>query len=172
MNTMLGGIIIATPPLAAIKAEAKPLSYPAFIMAGIRIAPSAATVAGPEPDTAPQNRETITVAIAKPPGTSPTTSSTNRIILREMPARSITSPASTKKGTANNVNLEIPENIIAGYISKGSPNNIMVRIVESPRATAIGMLASISPKKESIKTNPISIYTDPLYTRWITWIDR
>ncbi len=45
---------------------------PCSIMAGIRTAPSAATVAGPEPEIAPKKQATITHTMAMPPLLCPT----------------------------------------------------------------------------------------------------
>ncbi len=68
MNAMDGGITIAMEDAVAISADAKGSSKPSrSIIAGIRIMPRAATVAGPEPDTAPKKHATITDTIAIPP---------------------------------------------------------------------------------------------------------
>ena len=48
-------------------------------MAGIRTAPSAATVAGPDPEIAPKKQATITHTMAMPPLLCPTQVSTNLI---------------------------------------------------------------------------------------------
>jgi len=53
MKAILGGITIAKPEVTETLAAAKALSYPFLTMAGMRIKPSAATVAGPDPLTAP-----------------------------------------------------------------------------------------------------------------------
>ena len=64
---MLGGMMMAMELEAAIRAVAKGAEKPASIMAGIRIAPRAATVAGPEPEIAPKRQDTITHTMAMPP---------------------------------------------------------------------------------------------------------
>ena len=48
-----GGIITPSPPDTATKAVEKSFLYPTFVSIGIVIAPTAAVVAGPEPDIAP-----------------------------------------------------------------------------------------------------------------------
>ena len=51
MKAMLGGMTMARPEVTDTVAAANGLSYPALAMPGIRMSPSAATVAGPEPLT-------------------------------------------------------------------------------------------------------------------------
>ena len=59
---------------------------PSSTIAGIRTAPRAATVAGPEPEIAPKKQATITHTIAIPPLLCPTQVFTNLISLLEIPA--------------------------------------------------------------------------------------
>lgn len=67
-KAILGGITIATELDVAIKAvENGAEKPPCSTIAGIRTAPRAATVAGPEPEIAPKKQETITHTIAMPP---------------------------------------------------------------------------------------------------------
>ena len=58
-------------------------------MPGIRISPRAATVAGPEPLTAPQKVATATVATAMPPVMEPVSASIRATMRAAMPARSM-----------------------------------------------------------------------------------
>lgn len=58
---ILGGIIVPREPEIADSAPEKDLSYPSAIIAGIRIEPTAATVAVPEPDIAAKKRATIII---------------------------------------------------------------------------------------------------------------
>ncbi len=53
MNGMLGGMIIPSPAADATSDAANVLSYPSDTSSGIAIAPTAAQVAGPEPEIAP-----------------------------------------------------------------------------------------------------------------------
>ena len=53
LSGILGGIITPRPPATATIAAEKSLSYPSSIRIGIVILPTAATVAGPEPEIAP-----------------------------------------------------------------------------------------------------------------------
>ena len=53
INGILGGIITPRPPATATIAAEKSLSYPSSIRIGIVILPTAATVAGAEPEIAP-----------------------------------------------------------------------------------------------------------------------
>ena len=59
---------------------------PCSTIAGIRTAPSAATVAGPEPEIAPKKQATITHTMAIPPFLCPTQVSTKLISRFEIPA--------------------------------------------------------------------------------------
>ena len=98
-------------------AENPPLST----IAGIRTAPRAATVAGPEPEIAPKKQATITHTIAMPPLLCPTQVSTNLISLLEIPALAIIFPESTKNGMARSKNLLIPEYIFVATIVREVP---------------------------------------------------
>ena len=92
---------------------------PCSTIAGIRTAPRAATVAGPEPEIAPKKQETITHTIAIPPFLCPTQVSTKSISLREIPAFAMIFPDSTKNGIARRRNLLIPEYIfVATMVSE------------------------------------------------------
>ena len=62
--------------------------------------PTAAVVAGPEPEMAPKNKQAITVATPRPPVMGPASDSAMSTSRREMPAASISAPASTKAGKA------------------------------------------------------------------------
>lgn len=53
INGMLGGMITPRPPATATTAVENVLSYPISIRMGMVILPTAATVAGPEPEIAP-----------------------------------------------------------------------------------------------------------------------
>ena len=108
-KAMEGGMTMAIDEAAAISAEAKGAEKPPeLIMAGIRMMPRAATVAGPEPEIAPKNMATITQTMAMPPFWWPTQSSMKSIRRREMPASAITLPEMTKKGMASSRNLAMP----------------------------------------------------------------
>ena len=62
--------------------------------------PTAAVVAGPEPEIAPKNMQANTVAAASPPVTGPAKASAISTSRREMPAASISAPARMKAGRA------------------------------------------------------------------------
>ena len=69
-------------------------------MAGIISIPTAAVVAGPDPEIAPKNRQASTVALARPPVAGPAKASatfTNRF---EIPEYSIRAPARINAGNA------------------------------------------------------------------------
>ena len=69
-------------------------------MVGITIVPTAATVAGPEPETAAKNIQTSTVTIAKPPVTLPKNILQTFKILVDTPPALIKSPARINIGIA------------------------------------------------------------------------
>ena len=84
------------------------LNFSRWTIAGIRITPSAATVAAPEPDMAPKKQATTTHTMAIPPRRWPSRASMNAISRSEMPARAIMLPESTKKGTDSSRYLPMP----------------------------------------------------------------
>ena len=88
------------------------LKPPLSTIAGIRTAPSAATVAGPDPEIAPKKQATITHTMAMPPLLCPTQVSTNLTSLLEIPAFAMIFPESTKNGIARRRNLLIPAYIL------------------------------------------------------------
>jgi hypothetical protein len=140
MNVPLGGITTDIPaPDAMIDAE-KECRYPEDIMAGMSIEPKAATVAGPDPDIAPQKTATKTDIIPKPPGMGPIRSFANFTMPFETPVFSIMSPVIMKKGIARRMFFPIPAYIISAYISTGIFAINIVAIVDKPRETAMGTL--------------------------------
>ena len=76
--------------------------------------PTAATVAGLEPEMAPKNSHVPTVVSARLPRTPPNMDCTQRISRSEIPPWPMTSPANRKKGTASSANLSMLPNIIWG----------------------------------------------------------
>ena len=107
MKAILGGITDERPEETDTTAVANGLLYPASTIPGMRITPSAATVAAGEPLTAPQKAATITVAIARPPVNLPKDIRIRFIILVAMPARLMILPARIKYGMARSGNLAI-----------------------------------------------------------------
>ena len=53
INGMLGGLMTPRPPATATMEEQKTRSYPSEVRMGMVIDPTAATVAGPDPEIAP-----------------------------------------------------------------------------------------------------------------------
>ena len=72
--------------------------------------PTAAVVAGPEPEMAPKNMQAITAAAPRPPAAGPASSSAIRIRRRAMPASPIRAPARMKDGSAISGKELIAEN--------------------------------------------------------------
>ena len=109
-NAILGGMTMAMELEVAINAvENGAEKPPCSTIAGISTAPSAATVAGPEPEIAPKKHATITHTIAIPPFLCPTQVSTKLINRLEIPAFAMMFPDRTKNGMARSRNLLIPE---------------------------------------------------------------
>lgn len=124
-KVMEGGIITPIAPEAAINAAEKEGEYPDLIMAGTRITPSAATVAGPDPEIAAKKQDTMTHTMAIPPFRCPTQVSASLISFSEIPAFSIIFPAKMKNGIASNTNLLVDADTIMGRLlitaSNGRP---------------------------------------------------
>ena len=121
-NAILGGMTMAMELEVAINAvENGAEKPPCSTIAGIRTAPSAATVAGPEPEIAPKKQATITHTMAIPPFLCPTQVSTKLISRLEIPAFAIMFPDRTKNGIARSRNLLIPEYIFVATIVRDVP---------------------------------------------------
>ena len=97
---MLGGITTPMLPAVAISASVKLLLYPFSSMVGTTMEPTAATVAGPEPDTAAKNMHTMTVTMARPPVILPKNTLQTFNILLDTPPALISSPARINSGIA------------------------------------------------------------------------
>ena len=98
ISGMEGGITMPRPPDEAVIAEAiTPAHSSASIIAGIISMPTAAVVAGPEPEIAPKNRQAKTVAADMPPVNGPAKLSATLISLRDNPAASIKRPAKDER---------------------------------------------------------------------------
>ncbi|MPM70144.1 hypothetical protein SDC9_117097 [bioreactor metagenome] len=108
-NAMEGGMTMAIEEAVAIMAEEKGAEKPPrLIMAGIRMIPSAATVAGPEPEIAPKKQATTTHTMAMPPRRCPMQSSMNWTRRVEIPAFAMMLPDRTKNGIASSRNFAMP----------------------------------------------------------------
>ncbi|GHU04222.1 hypothetical protein FACS1894158_04080 [Betaproteobacteria bacterium] len=64
---MLGGIKIPKGPEAVMTAAVNARSYPALSISGATTEPTAAAVAGPDPETAPKKMQAKVVTIAMEP---------------------------------------------------------------------------------------------------------
>ncbi len=108
-------------PLVDIKAVELALSYPAFTMAGMIIIPSAATVAGPEPEIAAKKEPRLTQRRAIPLFLCPTNDLQKSISLWEIPLFSMIFPPRVKKekGIARSTNLLVAEYILIVTIETG-----------------------------------------------------
>src|SRR3990172_2634849 len=105
MKAMEGGMTMAIEPPEATSAEAKGFAYPRAAMAGIRMVPSAAVSAGPEPEMPAKNTQQTMATNASPPWTGPIRRLARRMRSSEIPARSSMSPAMMKNGMARSWNL-------------------------------------------------------------------
>ena len=99
----LGGIKTPRPPEAAVTPVTNVLSYPCSSMAGIMMLPTAANVAWPEPEIAPNNIQVSTVAMGTPPVNLPIQALAKLNSFLEIPPCPMISPARIKRGTARTV---------------------------------------------------------------------
>ena len=150
-NAILGGMTMAMELDVAIRAvENGALKPPRSTIAGIRTAPSAATVAGPDPEIAPKKQATITHTMAMPPLLCPTQVSTNLTSLLEIPAFAMIFPESTKNGIANSRNLLIPEYILVATMVKDVPEYRIAHTEERPRQMLMGIPIIKNTKKTKL----------------------
>ena len=133
---------------------------PRSIMAGIRTIPSAATVAGPEPEIAPKKQATITHTMAIPPFLWPTHVSTKRISRLEIPAFAMIFPDRTKNGMASSRNLLMPEYMLVATIVSDVPEYKIAQIEDKPRQMPIG-IPRIRKIKNEIKRIALIIFLLP-----------
>ena len=135
-NAMEGGMTMAMEEALAIREEAKGAEKPPrLIMAGIRIMPRAATVAGPEPEMAPKKQATITATMAMPPRRWPTQSSANATRRLEMPALAMMLPDRTKNGIASSRNFAMPLYTLVGTTVRGELLKSRAKMEDIPRLT-------------------------------------
>ena len=147
-NAMEGGMTMAMEEALAIREEAKGAEKPPrLIMAGIRIMPRAATVAGPEPEMAPKKQATITATMAMPPRRWPTQSSANATRRLEMPALAMMLPDRTKNGIASSRNFAMPLYTLVGTTVRGELLKSRAKMEDMPRLTAMGIFSSSITKK-------------------------
>jgi len=97
---ILGGIITPMLPAVAISARVKLLLYPFCSIVGMTIEPIAATVAGPDPDTAAKNIQSTTVTVARPPVNLPRNTLHTLRRRFDTPPAPISSPARINRGIA------------------------------------------------------------------------
>ena len=116
-------------------------------MAGIRMMPRAATVAGPEPEMAPKKQATMTATMAMPPRRWPTQASAKATRRLEMPALAMMLPDSTKNGMANSRNLAMPLYTLVGMTVSAEPLYSRAKMEDIPRLTAMGTFSSSITKK-------------------------
>ena len=149
--------------VAIIAVENGAENPPSSTIAGFKSAPSAATVAGPEPEIAPKKQATITHTIAIPPLLCPTQVFTNLIRRFEIPAFAMIFPDNTKNGMASNKNLLIPEYIFVATIVKEVPEYKIAHTEESPRQIAIGTFKIKNTKNDKNKTALITYASSFLF---------
>ena len=162
-KAILGGMTMAMELDVAIRAvENGALKPPRSTIAGIRTAPSAATVAGPDPEIAPKKQATITHTMAMPPLLCPTQVSTNLTSLLEIPAFAMIFPESTKNGIARRRNLLIPAYILVATMVREVPEYRIAQTEDSPRQIAMGT-PMIRKTKNEIKRTALIIYLSSFF---------
>src|SRR5690625_3978003 len=95
-----GGIKIPSVPALQTTPAANDSEYPARTIPAIAIEPTATTVVGDEPETAANNTQASTEAMANPPCKCPTVALAKLIMRRATPPVVINIPAMTKNGIA------------------------------------------------------------------------
>ena len=155
IKVMLGGMMTAMPLLAATNAAANPLLYFAPTIAGMSTLPKATTVAGPDPEIAPQNMVTVIDMTARPPGIDPTSNLARLTMRCDIPPSSINIPARMKKGIHIRVYFDRPVCMISAIMFKGIPDMSMVTRVDNPSEIEIGMFINSKAKKIAIRIIPM-----------------
>ncbi len=124
-------------------------------MAGIMSMPTAAVVAGPEPEMAPKKTQDSVVEMARPPGVGPTMFSATFTSRLETPAASMSDPARTKAGSAMS-GKAVSEAKARSIIRLRSMSSTMKQVmVATPSATMIGLPMSSSTKKIANSIKPM-----------------
>ena len=116
-------------------------------MAGIMSMPTAAVVAGPEPEMAPKNTQESTVEMARPPGMGPTMFSAMFTSLRDMPEASMRAPASTKAGRAMSGKAVSEAKARSTMMLRSMPSRRKQAMVAMPSPTMMGAPMSSRMKK-------------------------
>ena len=110
---------------------------PCSTMAGISTAPRAATVAGPEPEMAPNRAEASTVTEPSAPRTRPSRTFATAMSFWVMP-RAIRLPARMKNGILSREDEFKPRNVFCAMVSSGKPPNHMASMVPAAMASKMG----------------------------------
>ena len=110
--------------------------------------PTAAVVAGPEPEMAPKNRQATTVAAEMPPVIGPANDSARATRRLEMPAASIKAPARMKAGSAISGKAPTEVKAICTNLMGFSSRKRKVARAETPSATVIGAPSISRSRKE------------------------
>lgn len=130
-------------------------------MPGIITSPSAATVAGPEPEMAAKKHETMTHTMARPPLVWPTQASASRMSFLEICAFSMMLPARMKNGMASKTNLLVAAANSCGRplmivtIGRPAPCTSIAATLETPRQMAIGAPRIRSSAKRMKRTEAV-----------------
>ena len=141
MNAIDGGTTMPIEPEAATRETACFFWYPLRTSAGMRIAPIAATVAGPDPEIAEKKNAEMIVTAARPWRRRPKMRNARSTSRCEMPVYCMTMPARMKNGIASSVPELIDGNITEGTTSRTCTPSVVTRVTtaESPRAKATGI---------------------------------
>src|SRR5262245_42120649 len=108
MKAIDGGMRMSVAAAAATVDAMKGRGYPSLIMLPVTTWPTAAEVAGPEPDMPPSAMQTSTDTVASAPRPAPTSAVANRTSRNATPVRSNTEPTSTNMGMAIKGYLAMP----------------------------------------------------------------
>ncbi|SMX79133.1 hypothetical protein BI49514_01366 [Brevibacterium iodinum ATCC 49514] len=149
MNAIDGGTTMPIEPDAATRETACFFWYPLRMSAGMRIAPIAATVAGPDPEIAEKKNAEMIVTAARPWRRRPKMRNARSTSRCEMPVYCMTIPARMKNGIASSVPELIDGNITDGTTSRTWMPSVVTRVTTAarPRAKATGMPRPRNRKK-------------------------
>ena len=128
--------------------------------------PTAATVAGPEPDTAAKNMQTKTVTMAKPPVMRPKNTLQTSRIRRDTPPAPIKSPAKMNKGIARIGNeSQLVINACGMEVKLKVSPTTKANILDTPKAIPTGTLRINRTIRAINRVRPTIIYSPYKFSR-------
>jgi hypothetical protein len=150
---MLGGSMIPSEPAAHNSPTANFGGYLLSMRFGIMMEPTAATVAGLEPESAENIMHDTTAVTDTPPVTQPNAVLAKLTSLLDVPPFSIKSPANMKKGIDISVKESTPENMRRAASCMFMPLSMRPITAVNPITIAMGTPSTSNPRNAN--TNSI-----------------